>query len=145
MLRTRPIRNRLICGINTTIFSVVMVVTLLSLFAAESVLKPTLRNYHRNNVELPAATHSVRLYAADYSDAMRIKVTRDSKVLYGERLVDPIDVKLRILQDLSRGSEKKVYLLVDKWAKYSVVEDVLNSIQAAGIENIAFLAQQPNL
>jgi len=120
-----------------------MVVTLLSLFAVERVFEPPFRNYHHNAVELPDATHSVRLYAANHGDAMRIKVTRDSRVLYGDTRLNATDVKLRILQDLSRGSEKKVYLLVDKRAKYSVVKNVLNAIQAAGIENIAFLTDQP--
>jgi len=141
MLRTRPIRNQLISGINTTVFSAAMVVIVLTVLVIESAYSPPRHPIHP--VELPKAAHSVLLHHAVRDDAIKITVRRDGKVFYRNERLEPSDVRPRIRQDLSQGSEKKVYLQVDMRAKYAVVKDVLDSVQSAGVQNISFFVSEP--
>ena len=139
MLKTRPIRNRLISGINTTVFSIAMILVVFVLLVIEATAPiPT----HHSAVELPKLSHSVLLRKAQRDDAILIAVTRDSKVFYGNDLVAAEDVPPRVLAALRRGSEPKIYLRVDARARYSTVKNVLDAIQTTGIQNIAFFAQQ---
>lgn len=141
MLRDRPIRNRLITGINTTVFSIAMSAVVFVMLLIYLAYAPPPHS-HFNNPEFPKVGHSVALRRALREDAITIKVTRDSKVFYSNYLMRAEDLPPKISQDLQRGSEPRVYLKVDARAPYRTVKQVLASVQSAGIENIAFFTDQ---
>lgn len=139
MLKTRPIRNRLISGINIPVFSITMILVVFVVLTFEVIAPPV---HVSEGVRLPKVSHSIFLPRAQRDEAILIAVTRDSKVFYGNDLVATEDVPPRVLAALRHGSEPKIYLKVDAHARYSAVKDVIDSIQTTGIQNIAFFADQ---
>ena len=67
---------------------------------------------------------------------------RDGKVFFRIDQVDPDQLSAKIRHALQTGSEKKVYIRADARAKYGTVKETLDGIRDAGIENVAFLADQ---
>lgn len=139
MLKTRPIRNQLVSGINTIVFSITMILVVFVILTFEATAPPV---HFSQGVQLPKVSHSILLPRARKDGAINITVARDSKVFYGNDLVQAEDIPPRVQDALRHGSEHKIYLKVDARAKYSVVKSVIDSIQTTGIQNIAFFAQQ---
>jgi len=73
---------------------------------------------------------------------MIVSVQRDGKVYFGSDLVSPGQLPALIRQQISRGSEKKLYVRADARARYSSVKVVLDEVPSSGVENIAFLVAQ---
>ena len=140
MLGNRPIRNRLISGINTTVFGIATILVVIVVLSFEATFGPPFHSsFH--GTELPKVTHPVLLRRALRKDAIIIDVKRDSKVFYANDLVLVEDLPSRIVESLHHGSEPKAYLRVDSRAKYSVVKDVLDSIRSTGIQDISFFTR----
>ena len=89
--------------------------------------------------------HTTPMSAALREDVLRLTITRDGSVYFRNfRIANP-DLPQQLLTGLRNGSERKVYLVVDSRAHYGDVQPVLDGIRGAGIQNIAFLAEQPYL
>ena len=79
---------------------------------------------------------------ANREDAIRVAITRDDKVFFGNELVRPNELPARIRESVNRGSERRVYILADRRARYSWVAEVLDNVRTAGIEKVGFLVEQ---
>ena len=135
MARKRSRIVPLICTIDVTGFAGVML-ALLAMFMAPVMVVDV---FPRPSVDLPRTTNGHAMPGADREDALVVGITRDGKLYLGGDKVD-LDQLPQVIRDrLSYGAERKVYLRVDRHAKYGVVINVLAEVRAAGIENIAFL------
>jgi biopolymer transport protein ExbD/biopolymer transport protein TolR len=92
--------------------------------------------------ELPRAKHSVVMPGVDQEDALVIAVTRDGKVYCGADPVSLEQLPIVIRDRLTSGAERKVYLKVDRYARYGVVIGVLAEVRSAGVEKVAFMVEQ---
>jgi hypothetical protein len=81
MLRNRPIRNRLVSGINTTVFSVAMFLVVFVVFVIEVSYAPSFHHQFSTS-EFPKITHSVPLRRALKQGAITLplRVTQRSCV-----------------------------------------------------------------
>jgi biopolymer transport protein TolR len=136
--RTKP--STLISSINVTGFLSIMVVLFYIVVFADFGTRCDL--CRSESVDLPHVAHPVRLRKADRDDAMTVAIMRDGKVFFrGDQVfLDHLPAKVR--QGLKDGAEKKVYIRADARAKYGTVKEALDGIRNAGIENVAFLADQ---
>jgi|SRR5690348_11889771 len=134
MRRFRPIRNPIISGINIGMFNLVMLVVALCLLFVQFASAPT---FHYA-LGLPRAKHSIWMPEADRQLAITIHL-RGGQLWYRNDRVALPDLRARILEDLSHGAAQKVYLSVDAHEQYRAVKEILDCVQSAGINRIAFL------
>jgi biopolymer transport protein TolR len=136
--RSRFRSNYLICHIDVTAFLAIMI-AVLYLF----MLPPaSYRDLRPVAVDLPKVKHPDLMGAANREDALIVAVMRDGKVFFRADPVVIEELPARVHQAVVRGAENKVYIRADARAKLASVKDVLDALQASGVENIAFLTEQ---
>jgi biopolymer transport protein ExbD len=83
---------------------------------------------------------------ADKEDAVLIAVTRDGKVVLspGNIQLVPGDLPNRVKDLLTNKLDKTVYIKADMRAKYELVEDVVDNLRAAGVDQLGLLTEQLN-
>jgi len=95
-------------------------------------------------VDYPKASHSKELHAANREDALLVAITRDGKVWFDTDQITLENLPVAIRERLKHGAEEKVYIRADMRARYGLVVRVLDRVQAAGIEHVAFIVSERN-
>ena len=127
----------LISEINVAAFAAIMVV-LFALFALPE-MWPLFDPERGGSADLPHVSHSRPMKGANRTDAIWLTVQRTGDVWVGHKKIVPEKLPAEIQERLRRGAEKKIYINADARAKYGRVREALAGIQAAGVENVAFL------
>jgi biopolymer transport protein ExbD len=99
------------------------------------------------SVDLVKTKNPVTMQAADKEDAILISVTRNGGVF-----LSPGNLKLsgadqlpeRVRDLLTNKIDKTVYVRADARSKYSVVEDVVDNLRAAGVNEIGLITEEPH-
>ena len=95
------------------------------------------------SVDPPKVLHPVSMLSADREDVMIVSVTRDGQVYFGSDRVKTADLPQKIADRLKdRDVERKVYIRADMRARWGAVKEVAESVHAAGLMRVAFLADQ---
>lgn len=139
MVRKHTKLTPLICTIDLTGFAMVMVTVVFVLLTTLMTLPTTFDC--RTGLTLPTAHHLVAMPRANRENAMVITIAADGKVHFDQELVLPEKLPALIRERLTGSAERRVYLIVDRYAKYRVVILVLAEVRSAGVENIAFLVE----
>ena len=94
-------------------------------------------------VEMVKAKNPIAMQAADKEDAILIAITRDSKVFMspGNKQVNSEDLPDKVRDLLTNRTDKTVYIKADKRAKYEKVEDVIDNLRAAGVDELGLLTE----
>ena len=94
-------------------------------------------------VDLVRTKNPIAMKDADKEDAILIAVTRNGALFLSpgnEQIkVDDITGKVRDLQ--TNKLDKTVYIKADMRAKYSGVEDVVDNLRAAGVDQIGLITE----
>jgi biopolymer transport protein ExbD len=98
-------------------------------------------------VDLVKTKNPITMQAADKEDAILISVTRNGGVF-----LSPGNLKLsgadqlpeRVRDLLTNKIDKTVYVRGDARAKYSVIEDVVDNLRAAGVNEIGLITEEPH-
>jgi len=130
-----------VAAINVTPMVDVMLVLLIIFM----VITPMLT--HGVSVDLVKTKNPVTMQAADKEDAILISVTRNGGVF-----LSPGNLKLsgadqlpeRVRDLLTNKIDKTVYIRADARAKYSVVEDVVDNLRAAGVNELGLITEEPH-
>ncbi len=95
-------------------------------------------------VEKVRTKNPIAMQAADKEDAILIAVTRN-----GEFFLSPGNSRIRLedltgkVRDLQTNKlDKTVYIQADRRAKYESVEDVVDNLRAAGVDQIGLITEQ---
>ena len=95
-------------------------------------------------VVMVKAQHPIAMKDADKEDAILIGITRNGEVFLspGNKRVtaDELPGKVRDLQ--TNKLDKTVYVKADLRAKYEKVEDVVDNLRAAGVDQLGLLTEQ---
>jgi biopolymer transport protein ExbD/biopolymer transport protein TolR len=95
------------------------------------------------SVELFRAKNPIAMKDADKDDAVLIAVTRDGKFFLSpgnkQMLLDDIPQKVRDL--LTNRLDKTCYIKSDSRAKYERVEEVVDNLRAAGVDQIGLITE----
>jgi biopolymer transport protein ExbD len=118
-----------------------MVDVMLVLLIIFMVITPMLQ--HGVTVEMVKAKNPVAMKDADKEDAIMVGVTRDGKVVLspGNIQLLPSDLPNRVKDLLTNRLDKRVYIKADMRAKYELVEDVVDNMRAAGVDEIGLLTE----
>jgi biopolymer transport protein ExbD len=118
-----------------------MVDVMLVLLIIFMVITPMLQ--HGVTVEMVKAKNPVAMKDADKEDAVMVGVTRDGKVVLspGNIQLLPSDLPNRVKDLLTNKLDKVVYIKADMRAKYELVEDVVDNLRAAGVDQLGLLTE----
>lgn len=97
--------------------------------------------HHRNPVDLVKSSHSTYQPRAIREDAMRVWVTSDGTVYFGNTRISPDELPQQIRAGLRNGTQRKVYVAVDARARYGRVATVVDGVRLAGLQNITFISE----
>jgi len=98
------------------------------------------------SVDLVKTKNPITMQAADKEDAILISVTRNGGVF-----LSPGNLKLtadqlpeRVRDLLTNKLDKTVYIRADARSKYETVEDVVDNLRAAGVNEIGLITEEPH-
>ncbi|HXS97383.1 MAG TPA: biopolymer transporter ExbD [Candidatus Limnocylindrales bacterium] len=94
------------------------------------------------SVDLANTRNPIAMQAADKSDAVVIAVTRDGKTYLNTNQMPPDDLAPKVKDLLTNRLDKTVFIKSDQRAKYQVVLEVVQNLQAAGVDQVGLLTQQ---
>jgi biopolymer transport protein ExbD len=137
MLRDRLRSNVFICR---TEFSLVFAV----LAAAAALLVWSIpKPLHGDGVpiHLPRTLNAIDLWGARREDALNIAIQRDGQIFFQQWKVGPDELPDMLRESVRSGSPRKAYIRVDRRSRYRATIAVLDGIQAAGLREIAFIAE----
>jgi biopolymer transport protein ExbD len=119
-----------------------MVDVMLVLLIIFMVITPMLQ--HGASVDLVRTRNPIAMQAADKEDAVLIAITRDGKVYLspGNTRTTPEDLPQKVKDLLSGKLDKTCYIKADARARYEKVEDVVDNLRAAGVDQIGLLTEQ---
>jgi biopolymer transport protein ExbD len=88
-------------------------------------------------------THNpIPMQAADKTDAVVVSVQRDGKTYLNKDQVKPDDLAPKIKDLLTNRIDKEVFLRADARARYQNVLEVVQNLQAAGVDQLGLLTEQ---
>jgi biopolymer transport protein ExbD len=99
------------------------------------------------SVDLVKTKNPITMQAADKEDAILVSVTKNGGVFLSPGNLkltgaDQLPEKVRDL--LTNRIDKTVYIRADARARYSVVEDVVDNLRAAGVNEIGLITEEPH-
>jgi biopolymer transport protein ExbD/biopolymer transport protein TolR len=121
-----------------------MVDVMLVLLIIFMVITPMLQ--HGVTVDMVKAKNPIAMKDADKEDAVMVGITRDGKVVLspGNTQMLPSDLPNKVKDLLTNKLDKTVYIKADMRAKYELVEDVVDNLRAAGVDQLGLLTEQLN-
>jgi biopolymer transport protein ExbD len=94
-------------------------------------------------IDLVRTHNPVTMQAADKEDAVLISVTRNGGVFLspGNLKVTPDQLPEKVKDLLTNKVDKTVFIKSDARARYGIVEDVVDNIRAAGVDQIGLITE----
>jgi len=99
------------------------------------------------SVDKVKTKNPILMKAADTEDAILISVTRNGAVYLSPgnlKLSGPDQIPERVRDLLTNRVDKTVYVVADARSRYSVVEDVVDNLRAAGVSEIGLITEEPH-
>jgi biopolymer transport protein ExbD/biopolymer transport protein TolR len=88
------------------------------------------------------AENATAMPDADKDDAIVVAVTRDGAVFLGQNKVDPSQLGSLVRDKLQDKTDKTIYVRADARAQYKAVEDAIDDVRTAGVEEVGLLTQR---
>ena len=128
--------------VNSSINVTPMVDVMLVLLIIFMVITPMLQN--KVAIDLAKAENSTAMPDADKEDAVVVAVTRDGSIYLGQNRVDPSQLGSQVRDKLADKNDKTIYVRADARAQYKVVEEAIDDVRTAGVEEVGLLTQRQN-
>src|SRR3984885_12903153 len=93
-------------------------------------------------IDLVKTRNPIAMQAADRTDAVLVSVTRDGKTYLGRDQIAADALAPKVKDMLSNRTDKECFLKADTRAKYQVVLEVVQNLQAAGVDQLGLLTEQ---
>lgn len=94
------------------------------------------------SVDLVMTENPIAMEDADREDAVLVAVTRDGRVFIGSTPADVETLGPKVSDLLIGKLDMTVYLKCDARARYERVVEVVDSIRAAGVDNVGLLTEK---
>ena len=96
------------------------------------------------DVEKYRSKNAIAMKAADKEDAVLVAITRNGQVFLspGNKQILAEDLPGKVRDLLTNKLDKTVYIKADRRAKYEAVEDVVDNLRAAGVDQLGLLTEQ---
>ncbi len=126
--------------VNSNINVTPMVDVMLVLLIIFMVITPMLQN--KVQIDMAKVENAVAMPDADKDDAIVVAVTRDGAIFLGQNRVDPSQLGSLVRDRLADKTDKTIYVRADARAQYRTVEDAIDDVRTAGVEEIGLLTQR---
>ena len=117
-----------------------MVDVMLVLLIIFMVITPML--LHKVQIDMAKAENSIAMPDADKEDAIVVAVTRDGGVYLGQNKIDPSQLGNVVREKLAEKTDKTIFVRADARAQYKAVEDAIDDVRTAGVEEVGLLTQK---
>jgi biopolymer transport protein TolR len=126
--------------VNSNINVTPMVDVMLVLLIIFMVITPMLQN--KVQIDMAKVDNAVAMPDADKDDAIVVAVTRDGGIFLGQNRVDPSELGSLVRDKLADKTDKTIYVRADSRAQYRAVEDAIDDVRTAGVEEVGLLTQR---
>jgi len=135
----KPVAPQVVSEINVTPMVDVMLVLLIIFI----VITPLLTK--GQPVEYVKAKNPIAMQNADKEDAILISVTRNGVPFLspGNKQVTLEELPSKVSDLLTNKVDKTVYIRADARAKYQAVEDVVDNLRSAGVDQLGLITETP--
>ena len=135
----KPVAPQVVSEINVTPMVDVMLVLLIIFI----VITPLLTK--GQPVEYAKAKNPIAMQNADKEDAILISITRNGTPFLspGNKQVTVDELPSKVQDLLTNKLDKTVYIRADARAKYQAVEDVVDNLRAAGVDQLGLITETP--
>jgi biopolymer transport protein TolR len=126
--------------INSNINVTPMVDVMLVLLIIFMVITPMLQQ--KVAVDMAKVENPTPMPDADKEDAIVVAVTRDGGVFLGQDHVATSELGAKVRDKLADKPGKTIYIRADSRAQYRAVEDAIDAVRTAGVDEVGLLTQK---
>ena len=127
-------------GYSSDINMTPMIDILLVLLIIFMVITPMLQN--KVSVEMAKVNNPIAMPDADKEDAIVVAITRDGGVFLGQNKTSISELGIQVREKLADKPGKTIYIRADARAQYRAVEDAIDAVRTAGVEDVGLLTQK---
>ena len=117
-----------------------MVDVMLVLLIIFMVITPMLQN--KVSVDMAKVDNPESMPDADKEDAIVVAITRDGGVFLGQDKVAVDELGAMVRDKLADKPGKTIFIRADARAQYRAVEDAIDAVRTAGVEDVGLLTQK---
>jgi biopolymer transport protein ExbD/biopolymer transport protein TolR len=117
-----------------------MVDVMLVLLIIFMVITPMLQN--KVSVDMAKVDNPTSMPDADKEDAIVVAITRDGGVFLGQDKIAVSELGARVRDKLADKPGKTIFVRADARAQYRAVEDAIDAVRTAGVEDVGLLTQK---
>ncbi len=126
--------------VNSNINVTPMVDVMLVLLIIFMVITPMLQN--KVSVEMAKVDNPIAMPDADKEDAIVVAITRSGDVFLGQNHTSLAELGTQVQEKLASTPGKTIYIRADARAQYRAVEDAIDAVRTAGVEDVGLLTQK---
>ena len=126
--------------VNANINVTPMVDVMLVLLIIFMVITPMLQQ--KVAVDMAKVDNPIAMPDADKEDAIVVAIKRDGRVFLGQDKIATSELGARVRDKLSDKPGKTIYIRADARAQYRAVEDAIDAVRTAGVEDVGLLTQK---
>ena len=126
--------------VNSNINVTPMVDVMLVLLIIFMVVTPMLQK--GISVDMAKVNNPEQMPDADKEDALLVSITRDGKVYFGSEQITVDNLTTKVKDRLANKPDKRVYVKADMRARFGSVVQVVDSVRAAGVDDLGLLTDQ---
>ena len=127
-------------AVNSNINVTPMVDVMLVLLIIFMVITPMLQN--KVAVDMAKVENATNMPDADKEDAIVVAITRDGGVFLGQNKVATTELGRMVSDKLSDKPGKTIYIRADARAQFRAVEDAIDAVRTAGVDDVGLLTQR---
>ena len=117
-----------------------MVDVMLVLLIIFMVITPMLQN--KVAVDMARVDNATNMPDADKEDAIVVAITRDGGVFLGQNKTSIDQLGVQVREKLADKPGKTIYVRADARAQFRAVEDAIDAVRTAGVDNVGLLTQR---
>jgi biopolymer transport protein ExbD/biopolymer transport protein TolR len=117
-----------------------MVDVMLVLLIIFMVITPMLQN--KVQIDMAKVDNATSMPDADKDDAIVVAITRDGNVFLGQNKTSVSELGVQVREKLADKPGKTIYIRADARAQYRAVEDAIDAVRTAGVEDVGLLTQK---
>jgi biopolymer transport protein ExbD/biopolymer transport protein TolR len=126
--------------VNSNINVTPMVDVMLVLLIIFMVITPMLQN--KVQIDMAKVNNATSMPDADKDDAIVVAITRDGGVFLGQNKTSDDALGAQVRERLSDKPGKTIFIRADSRAQYRAVEDAIDAVRTAGVEDVGLLVQK---
>jgi biopolymer transport protein TolR len=135
-IAVRDVSKNVSSNINVTPMVDVMLVLLIIFM----VITPMLQN--KVQIDMARVDNPTNMPDADKEDAIVVAITRDGGVFLGQNRVAVTELGGKVRDKLADTPGKTIFVRADARAQFRAVEDAIDAVRTAGVEDVGLLVQR---